>query len=285
MARKKTAKTKIVFTEIPEGAPPKAYENPSFLHAAAARPVRILSEMLEPQNRFRKNKVRDSIVFFGSARTLPSDVAQQNLDEAKSGKDKQKIKKAEADLKMSKYYDDAVTLGSMLTEWSIDHNYRYFVCTGGGPGIMEAGNRGADQVEGGKSIGLNISLPFEQSCNPYITPELNFDFHYFFIRKFWFTYLAKAIVIFPGGFGTMDEFFELITLIQTEKLKKEIPVVVYGSDFWKRLINFEVFVETGVISPEDLDLFIFADTPKEAYDYITERLTDLRIQRGKHVTP
>ena len=255
---------------------PKAYENEEFIESPDGRLIRIIAEMMEPMHRFRRERIRDSIVFFGSARTLPKVTAEAKLEEAKKGKDKAAITKAEMDLQMSHYYEAAVDLGEMLTKWSIDQNYGYYICSGGGPGIMEAANRGAEKVKGGRSIGLNISLPFEQYPNAYITDELNFEFNYFFIRKFWFTYLAKAIVVFPGGFGTFDEFFEIITLIQTKKTSKILPIVLFGKEFWNDVVNFEGLVRRGVISPEDLDLFILVDTAEEAYEYLTSELERLR---------
>jgi uncharacterized protein (TIGR00730 family) len=176
---------------------------------------------------------------------------------------------------MARYYEDARRLAGLLTEWSTQipaKRHRFVVTTGGGPGIMEAANLGAHEA-GGKTIGLNINLPFEQNPNPYITPSLNFEFHYFFMRKFWFAYLAKALVIFPGGFGTLDELFEILTLAQTEKLAKKIVVVIYGSDYWKKVINFEAMVDAGVISAPDLDLFKMSDSPEESFEFLKEGLT------------
>lgn len=255
---------------------PKAYENDEFIASPDGRLIRIIAEMMEPMHRFRREHIRDSIVFFGSARTLPEDTATENLKEAKKSGDKTALKRAETDLEMSVYYEEAVKLADLLTKWSMDKNYGYYICSGGGPGIMEAANRGAQGVKGGKSIGLNISLPFEQYPNAYITDELNFEFNYFFIRKFWFTYLAKAIVVFPGGFGTFDEFFEIITLIQTKKTSKILPIVLFGKEFWHDIINFEGLVKRGVISPEDLDLFVFVDTAEEALAHLTKELERLR---------
>ncbi|MBL8006114.1 MAG: TIGR00730 family Rossman fold protein [Ignavibacteria bacterium] len=175
---------------------------------------------------------------------------------------------------MSKYYDDTVELAYMMTQWakSLKKPNKFIVCSGGGPGIMEAANRGAAKAKG-FSMGLNISLPFEQYPNRYISPELNFEFHYFFMRKFWFAYLAKALVIMPGGFGTLDELMEILTLVQTEKLHKKMTVVVYGKEFWDKIINMEKMAELQVISPEDLKLFRFVNTPKEAFEYLKDELT------------
>ena len=234
---------------------PVAYKNEAFLRRPEARTLRILSEYLEPLTHFREEKIRDTIVFFGSARI-------------------------EEDGPMGRYYQDARTLSRLLTEWSdsLENSTRRFViCTGGGPGIMEAANRGASEANG-KSIGLNIGLPFEQLPNPYITPELNFEFHYFFMRKFWFAYLAKACVMFPGGFGTMDELMEILTLVQTRKLSKKIVIVLYGSDFWKEVLNLEALVRMGTISPEDLDLFEYADDTETAFEIIKEGLLRYHLQ-------
>src|SRR5437660_602575 len=213
-----------------------AYKNEEFLDSPAARSLRILSEYLEPFDHFRREKIRDTIVFFGSAR-----IAE--------------------DGPLGNYYRDARELARRMTAWSdsfTNTERRFVVCSGGGPGIMEAANRGAADVNG-KTIGLNIGLPFEQFPNHYITPELNFEFHYFFMRKFWFAYLAKAMVIFPGGYGSMDELMEVLTLTQTRKLNKKSIIVLYGSQFWKEVINFDALVRFGTISPEDVNLFEFAD--------------------------
>jgi uncharacterized protein (TIGR00730 family) len=232
-----------------------AYLNEKFLNSADARALRILAEYLEPVAHFRREKIRDTVVFFGSART-PEDGP------------------------MSKYYADARTLARKLTEWSdtlTNSTRRFVVCSGGGPGIMEAANRGAADA-GGKTIGLNIGLPFEQLPNPYITPELNFEFHYFFMRKFWFAYLAKALVVFPGGFGTLDEMMEILTLTQTQKLAKKVTVVLYGSSFWKEVVNFDALIRHGMIAPEDMDLFVYADDPDTALEILKEGLMEYALQ-------
>jgi len=189
------------------------------------------------------------------------------------------LKRAEASVDMARYYEDARRLAYMLTEWSIQipaKRRRFVVTTGGGPGIMEGANLGAMEA-GGKTIGLNINLPFEQNPNPYITPALNFEFHYFFMRKFWFAYLAKALVIFPGGFGTLDELFEIMTLAQTEKLAKKIFVVIYGSEYWNKIINFQAMADAGVISPQDLDLFKMVDSPEEGFEFLKENLAKYHL--------
>jgi uncharacterized protein (TIGR00730 family) len=225
---------------------PVAYLNDKFLNSPDARALRILAEFLEPLAHFRREKVRDTVVFFGSARLRENDGP------------------------LSKYYEDARTLAHMLTEWSVQFTngtYRFVVCSGGGPGIMEAANRGASEA-GGKTVGLNIGLPFEQFPNPYITPELSFEFHYFFMRKFWFAYLAKALVVFPGGFGTLDELMEILTLVQTQKLAKKMTVVLYGSEYWKEIINFQALVKYEMIAEEDLSLFQFADDPAAAFELL-----------------
>jgi uncharacterized protein (TIGR00730 family) len=233
--------------------PPLAYKNEEFLNGPDSRPLRIISEYLEPLSHFRHQRIRDTVVFFGSAR-------------------------AHEDGPMGRYYREARELARLATEWSKQFNgeaWRFVITSGGGPGIMEAANRGAMDA-GGKTIGLNIGLPFEQLPNPYITDDLNFEFHYFFMRKFWFAYLAKALVVFPGGFGTLDELFELLTLVQTHKLAKKISIVLYGSEYWNEVVNFEALVRYGMISREDLSLFQFADDPATAMDL-------LRVALEKHI--
>jgi len=262
----------------------KSYENLEFLNSAAGRSIRVLCEFTEPEKRFRKHRVRNTIVFFGSARTLSHEDASGRVEVVKGqsvndfGDAKayeQAVMRAETDLKMARYYEDARELAGKLTQWSksLPTPARQFtIASGGGPGIMEAANRGAHEV-GGKSVGLNISLPFEQDPNPYQTWDISFEFHYFFIRKFWFFYLAKALVVFPGGFGTMDELFELLTLVQTGKTKKFMPIIIYGTEFWKDVVNFDNLAKWGTISPDDLDLFKFADDPDTAFNYLKEQLT------------
>ncbi len=262
---------------------PLAYQNEPFLSSPDGRILRILSEYQEPLARFRREQIQDTVVFFGSARFQGGAAAKQNLTAVESNDAKapapqhdEDRKQALAAVDMARYYEDARRLAHMLTEWSIQipaRRRRFVVTTGGGPGIMEAANLGAHEA-GGKTIGLNINLPFEQSPNPYITPALNFEFHYFFMRKFWFAYLAKALVIFPGGFGTIDELFEILTLAQTDKLAKKILVVIYGSEYWHRIINFQAFVDAGTVSPEDLNLFKFVDTPEDAFNFLRDGLTE-----------
>lgn len=269
--------------------PPKAYHNSEFIGSVAARHIRVQCELLEPYYRFRGEKVSHTIVFFGSARTQPRDEVEGQLEllrrsskGAHSPDMSDEIAALERELKMSRYYEDARRLSKQLTEWSEstfdDPEDRYYISSGGGPGIMEAANRGAHEADG-RSVGLGISLPFEACNNPYITPDLNFEFHYFFIRKYWFLYPAKAIVVFPGGFGTMDEFFEVVTLIQTQKIRKKLPIVLYGKDFWDGLINFEKFADMGVISPGDVDLFKIIDDVDETQEYLIRKISEYKIHK------
>ena len=279
-------------SDKPLKSAPLAYENEQFLDSPDGRVLRILSEYIEPLARFRREQIQDTVVFFGSARIKNPQNALQKLTEAKDGaqaaalEQASNIKRAQAAVDMARYYEDARRLAYMLTEWSIQipaKRRRFVVTTGGGPGIMEAANLGAEEA-GGKTIGLNINLPFEQNPNPYITPALNFEFHYFFMRKFWFAYLAKALVIFPGGFGTLDELFEIMTLAQTEKLAKKIFVVIYGSEYWNKIFNFQAMADAGVISPQDLDLFKIVDSPEEGFEFLKENLTKYHLgpQQTKH---
>ncbi|HEX5432581.1 MAG TPA: TIGR00730 family Rossman fold protein [Bryobacteraceae bacterium] len=237
-----------------------AYRNEEFLDTPDARALRILSEYLYPLSHFRRERVRDTIVFFGSARTFEAGIN-------------------------GRYYKEARELARRITEWSDSLHHpsrRFVVCTGGGPGIMEAANRGA-QDAGGKTVGLNIGLPFEQRPNPFITPALSFEFHYFFMRKFWFAYLAKALIVFPGGFGTLDELAEILTLVQTQKLEKKIVVVLYGTSFWKEVVNFEALVRHGMIAEQDLELFQFADDVDMAFQTIEAGLTKYYLEPDKEV--
>jgi hypothetical protein len=282
----------------PLDAAPLAYENSAFLDSADGRPIRIISEYLEPLARFRREQIQDTVVFFGSARFRGREEADHALEllentgsvqpapseeqpakalEIAAGKASElQLKRAVAAVEMARYYEDARRLAQLLTQWAKtipSRKHRFVVTSGGGPGIMEAANRGAYEA-GGKTIGMNILLPFEQRPNPYITPSLNFEFHYFFMRKLWFAYLAKALVVFPGGFGTLDEMFEILTLAQTQKVNKRITVLIYGSDYWKRVFNLKVLVDTGAISPKDLNLFQLADTPEQAFDLLRKGLTE-----------
>jgi len=269
--------------------PVKAYKNMDFINSSDARMIRILSEFLEPMYRFEKNKIYDTIVFFGSARTKNLQDAKKILREVEDSISKspgnpdpalqEELDFAQKQLFLAQYYEDAVELARRMTEWSksLDSVHRFVVCSGGGPGMMEAANKGAIEAKG-MSIGLNISLPMEQYSNPYISPDLNFEFHYFFMRKFWFVYLAKGLVIFPGGFGTLDELFEVLTLIQTEKVKKKLPIVIYGSEYWNQIINIDNMVKYGVISKADRELIQFCDTVDEAFDYLKDELTKLYLE-------
>jgi uncharacterized protein (TIGR00730 family) len=265
---------------------PLAYQNQPFLDSPDGRILRILSEYSEPLSRFRREQIQDTVVFFGSARFHSLATAQKNLSHleatsspSSAGQQEAEQKRALAAVDMARYYEDARRMAFLLTQWASQipaRRRRFVVTTGGGPGIMEAANLGAHEA-GGKSIGLNINLPFEQMPNPYITPSLNFEFHYFFMRKFWFAYLSKALVIFPGGFGTMDELFEILTLAQTEKLAKKILVVIYGSEYWKRVINFQAMAEAGTISPQDVDLFRMVDSPEAGFEFLRDGLTKYHL--------
>jgi uncharacterized protein (TIGR00730 family) len=290
--------------EVPEELEeaPLAYENSEFLNSPDGRILRIIAEYQEPRARFRRERIQDTVVFFGSARFRALDVASSELELLENTGSAQpapeheqparpheiargdasalKLRLAEAAVEMAAYYEDARKLAGLVASWAQTlpgSRHRFVVTSGGGPGIMEAANRGAYEV-GGKTIGLNIKLPFEQHPNPYITPALNFDFHYFFMRKYWFAYLAKALVVFPGGFGTLDEMFELLTLAQTHKLAKKITVVVYGSSYWKNIINLEMLAEKGAIAISDLELFQFADTPEEAFEILKKGLTENHLE-------
>ncbi|MFP4069174.1 MAG: LOG family protein [Opitutales bacterium] len=269
-----------------EGWPLKAYKNLDFLNSDAARSIRVLCEFTEPGPRFAAQGVRDTIVLFGSARLRAPDVAQAELEALESElkdpdnpspAEKRALHTARCNVRSAPYYTAAVELAEELTKWSMSlsedgQSHRFTICSGGGPGIMEAANRGAHQA-GGKSVGLGISLPFEQGVNDYIPHELKFEFHYFFVRKFWFVSMAKALIAFPGGFGTLDELFETLTLIQTKKVDAAPPIVLFGSEFWNEVVNFDALVKWGTISPEDPKLFRIIDTVDEARDYIIEELT------------
>ena len=265
--------------------PTKAYKNLDFLNNEKARAIRVLCEMTEPGYRFEEEGIEDTIVLFGSARIRSQTEADQALEALKATivdpenltvAEKTALHHAECGVKSAHYYDEAVRLSEELTQWSMSlpngHSSRFVICSGGGPGIMEAANEGAHRA-GGKSIGLGISLPFEQGVNQYIPHNLQFEFHYFFVRKYWFVLMSKALLAFPGGFGTMDELFETLTLIQTQKIKKVPPIVLFGSEFWNSVINFDALVEWGTISPEDVNLFRIIDSVDEARDYIIEELT------------
>jgi len=227
----------------------KAYRNPEFMNGNEARALRILAEYLEPKSRLEAEGVEDTIVFFGSARIAEG----------------------------SAWYDAARTLAFRLTQWSkgLDpvEQRRFVVCTGGGPGIMEAANRGASDARG-RNVGLTISLPHEEAGNPHVTRELSFHFHYFFMRKFWLAYMAKAVIVFPGGFGTLDELFEVLTLVQTKRMSKQMPIILFGMEYWKEVINFDALVRHGTINPADLDLVYRTDSVDDAYEWLTRQLTE-----------
>lgn len=270
----------------------KAYANPEFLNSADARTIRILAEYLEPLQRLRRYHIKDTVVFYGSARILSREEAnkvhdftqRQVLKHGENHKEWQK-KLTEADnaIMMSKYYEAARSLAFRLTKWSagLDEDKRFIVCSGGGPGIMEAANRGASEA-GGPTIGMNISLPYEQFPNPYITEKLSFEFHYFFMRKFWFVYLAKALVVFPGGYGTMDELFELLTLVQTKKVLKNLCIVIYGKEYWQSVMNFDKMVEWGVIDNNDLKLFHLVDDVDTAFSTLKEHFIQKFVGKKKY---
>jgi len=263
---------------------PKFYKDPKFMNSPDARSLRILSEYLGPLSYFHREKIKDTIVFFGSARAIPRGQAEEEYRELLKAKNKSgkssghavALQRAKTGLELATYYDEAVELSRLLTVWALSLGKkarRFVVCSGGGPGIMEAANRGA-RLAGGKTVGLNISLPFEQAPNPYISPELSFEFHYFFTRKYWFAYLAKALIVFPGGFGTLDELMEILTLIQTRKISKKMVVLLYGTKYWKELLNFDGLVRWGTVDPADLKLFQFADSPKQAFQIVRSGLEE-----------
>src|SRR5471032_531598 len=260
---------------------PLAYLDPDFLDSDEGRPIRIIAEYLEPLRRFREQRIQDTVVFFGSARVDSRERAERALGTLRArgvkNADEQyelELKKSHKAVEWARFYEDARELARLLATWTKtiqSDTHRFVVTSGGGPGIMEAANRGAHEA-GGKTIGLNIRLPFEQGANPYITDGLHFEFHYFFMRKFWFAYLAKALVIFPGGFGTMDELFEILTLVQTDKLSKKIAVILYGREYWDEVLNFKPMAEWGAIAEKDLELLHFADTPSDAFEHLRDHL-------------
>ena len=250
----------------------KAYNNLEFLNSPDARTIRILSEYLEPFSRFHRHGINSFIVFFGSARSKDLETSKREIVKTASLPEMEDANWNK--LRLAEYYEDAVLLAKRLTQWSMNrktHKQSHVICSGGGPGMMEAANKGA-YLAGGKSVGLNISLPHEQIPNPYISAELQLEFHYFFIRKFWFAYFAKALVIFPGGYGTMDELMEVMTLLQTKKIDEELPVVIYGTEYWNEIINFQALVRWGTIDAEDLDLLYFSDSVDDAFSYLTKKL-------------
>ena len=268
-----------------ERMPIAAHKDRRFMSSPDARAIRILSEYLEPSSRLRRSGIHSTVVFFGSARILPKKDAQAHLRDVKrrisKGKAalKPELKAAQRAVEMSRYYEEARSLARSLTRWSKKQNKNkgwFVICSGGGPGIMEAANRGATEA-GGKSIGFNISLPDVQAGNKYATPELNFMFRYFFMRKLWFAQPAQAMIIFPGGFGTMDELWEVVTLMQTKKLHQSAVILLYGSKFWKKLINFRYLEECGTVDQNDLSLLHFVDTPAEAFRVLRSSLKKERV--------
>lgn len=271
----------------------KAYHNQEFIRSSDARVIRILSEYLEPLQRLKKNEVKDTVVFYGSARIISESEAKDNLQRVKWQLTQSNaltpeqradlLSLAEGKLHMSQYYEAARQLAYKLTKWSmsLEQNQRFIVCSGGGPGVMEAANRGAYEA-GGNTLGLNISIPHEQFANPYISENMVFEFHYFFMRKFWFVYLAKGLVVFPGGFGTFDELFELLTLRQTEKISKPLCVVVYGKQFWENIVNFNALIEKGMIDKNDLKLFHLVDSVDEAFQILTRHFENEFVGKKKY---
>jgi uncharacterized protein (TIGR00730 family) len=266
---------------------PLAYLDRPFLESDDARPIRILAEYLEPLRRFKAQNIQDTVVFFGSARIHSREAAEKALERLtrKPGKatadHDELLRRGRKAVEWSRYYEESRELARLLTKWSLSlaaSHHRFVVCSGGGPGVMEAANRGASEA-GGKTIGLNIKLPFEQGPNRYITEGLHFEFHYFFMRKFWFAYLAKALVIFPGGFGTLDELFEILTLMQTDKLAKQIQIILYGTEYWDPILNLEPMEDWGAINPRDRELLTRANTPQEAFELLKAHLTE------HHITP
>ena len=271
----------------PTKTPPLAYLNKEFLKSPDSRIIRIISEYLEPAARLRRHGVRDTIVFFGSARSvtleqagLELERAERSIAEASTPAPELEAARSAAEyaVRLARYYQDAVELSQKLTDWSkgLTGNRHFIICSGGSGGMMEAANRGASLAHG-RTIGLNIQLPHEQTINPYVSRDLIFNFHYFFMRKFWFVYPAKALVIFPGGFGTMDELFEVLTLIQTKMPRKVMPVVLYGSEFWDQVLNLDALVRWGVLARTELDIVYKTDSVDDAFNYLKTRLEELYL--------
>jgi hypothetical protein len=263
--------------------PPKAYKNLEFLNSANARVIRILSEYLEPKSRLDRQQIYDTIVFFGSARFRDAETAEKMLAEAKTDEER---KAAQVAKNGSRYYEEARRLSNMLAKWAAEvseSSRRFVICSGGGPGIMEAANRGAHEA-GEPSVGFNITLPEEQEPNPFITPDLSFQFHYFFMRKLWFAYLAKVLIVFPGGFGTLDEMMEILTLTQTGKIRKKVLTLIYGREYWDKIINFEGMIEMGTIDASDRDLFTYADTPEQAFEILTPWLMEHYSEKSRRLS-
>ncbi len=270
---------------MPRHMPDKAFKSADFVNSRDGRVMRIMAEYLEPQKRLREAGIDDTVVFFGSARTPARDDAEQALAALRdtAGTPPEALARAERRVEMSHYYEAARDLAYKLTEWAAElgqnngeHGQRFSVVTGGGPGIMEAANRGAAEA-GGSTIGMNISLPFEQYPNEYISDGLAFEFHYFFMRKFWMVYLAKAAVVMPGGFGTLDEFMEILTLVQTEKIRRKLPIVLFGSKYWQNIVEFEPMAEFGTIDLDDLDLFHITDSVDDAFAWLKSQLSEWAV--------
>lgn len=276
--------------------PFKAYNNADFLNSPEARQIRVLCEFTEPQKRFAELGIENTIIFFGSARVPGSKIAGEQLAAAEKAVKEgvpgdaalaSQLRRARGFARGARYHDMGVELARQLAEWSLqieDPRQRFYICTGGGPGMMEAGNEGASKANM-PSVGLGISLPFEQHLNSYIPPELQFEFHYFMVRKYWFAFMARAMVVLPGGFGTMDELFELLTLIQTRKIHYHLPIVLLGSEFWNSIINFEAFLDWGVISEEDLKLFRIMDDIDEARDWLISELSEHYLKKPQAGSP
>jgi uncharacterized protein (TIGR00730 family) len=265
----------------PQHAPKPPHEAQEFLQSTPARPLRIMAEYLQPMMQLKKENIGDTIVMFGSARIESRETALARLGRLKGEKigklsegakaqHRVALRGAKSALEMSRYYEEARELSHRITAWASSLGpkpRRFVICSGGGPGIMEAANRGAYEA-GGKSIGLSIELPHEQFSNAYISPELSLNFHYFFMRKLWFAQIAKALIVFPGGFGTMDELWEMMTLLQTGKLSKNNMILIYGRRYWEQVLNFRAMVRWGMINPEEYKLLQFADTVDEAFEQI-----------------
>jgi uncharacterized protein (TIGR00730 family) len=266
----------------------KAYNNLDFLNSPEARTIRMLCEYEEPRKRLEAEGIENTIVFFGSARSVSPEEAKEQLAAAEAAAEAQPndselqlaLVKAQKGIRLSGFYDDARELARRLTEWDLARPQArgYTVSTGGGPGMMEAANRGASEVPGGRSVGLGISLPFEEKVNTYVPDELAFEFHYFFMRKLWFLYHVKAMVLMPGGFGTMDELFETLTLRQTGKIKKPVPTVLFGSSYWNDVIGMDAMIEWGTISPGDPNLMHVSDTVEDAFEYLTNSLEAIELE-------
>jgi len=272
--------------------PKLAYRDPKFMESLGARPLRILAEYLDPLARLRREKVADTIVMFGSARIHSRERTREELKELlhrargrRTAEWRDRIRLARSHVEMSRYYEEARELSRRITSWSLTlgvHPKRFVICSGGGPGIMEAANRGAIDA-GGSSIGLSIQLPHEQRPNPYITEELNFCFHYFFMRKLWFAQMAKALIVFPGGFGTMDELWEMLTLLQTGKLSSHHMILIYGRKYWDKVLNWRHMVRTGMISEREYKLLEFSDNVDDAFDRVRAQMEEHHLSLDEEV--